>query len=92
AADVIEREGDIDLVISDVLMPGQTGPEMVAALTQRFPALSILFVTGYAGDAGESEFGGHPVLRKPFTIAALERSVELAMVATNGTPDSIAAE
>jgi signal transduction histidine kinase/ActR/RegA family two-component response regulator len=96
APGMIERHGHIDLVISDVLMPQQTGPEMIAALTPRFPELAVLFVTGFAGEAGESEFGGHLVLRKPFTIAALERSVNQAMTAAGAMPgdstDSIAAE
>ncbi len=54
----------------------------------------MLFVTGFAGEAGgEAEFGGRHVLRKPFTIAALERSIGDAMATPRGSPqDSIAAE
>ncbi|HWT42058.1 MAG TPA: ATP-binding protein, partial [Sphingopyxis sp.] len=60
-----EGEGGFDLILSDVLMPQLTGPEMVAQLKQRWPDLSVLFVTGYAGDASETEsFGDHDVLRK----------------------------
>ena len=62
----------IDLIISDVLMPRQTGPEMIAALAPRFPHVAVLFVTGFAGEASAAEFGDHPVLRKPFTLAGLE--------------------
>ncbi len=48
-----EGGSGFDLILSDVLMPELTGPEMVAQLKQRWPELSVLFVTGYAGDASE---------------------------------------
>jgi len=84
----------IDLIISDVLMPGQTGPEMVATLAPAHGHVPVLFVTGFAGEArGEPELGGHYVLRKPFTIAALARAIDDAMAPPRPTPtDSIAAE
>ncbi len=71
------------LVISDVLMPKRTGPEMVAALEQRHSDLKVLFVTGFAGEANAGEFGNHELLRKPFTLAALERAVEAAMTTSS---------
>ncbi len=71
-----EGQGGFDLILSDVLMPELTGPEMVAQLKQRWPELSVLFVTGYAGDAGEiASFGDHDVLRKPFTLTALDQAI-----------------
>ena len=71
-----DGQGGFDLILSDVLMPELTGPEMVAQLKQRWPDLSILFVTGYAGDAGEvASFGDHDVLRKPFTLTALDLAI-----------------
>ncbi|MEZ0242632.1 MAG: ATP-binding protein, partial [Sphingomonas sp.] len=68
----------LDLIVSDVLMPGQTGPEMIAALAHRLDGVGVLFVTGYAGEADASAFGGHAVLRKPFTMAALAKAVAKA--------------
>jgi signal transduction histidine kinase/ActR/RegA family two-component response regulator len=71
-----EGQGGFDLILSDVLMPELTGPEMVAQLKQRWPELSVLFVTGYAGDASEdAAFGDHDVLRKPFTLSALDQAI-----------------
>jgi signal transduction histidine kinase/CheY-like chemotaxis protein len=90
AAAMLDQHGAVDLIVSDVLMPQQTGPEMVAALSQRFPHVAVLFVTGFAGEASEAAFGGHRVLRKPFTIAALDRALGEAM--TRPAPDTIAAE
>ncbi|HEX8388587.1 MAG TPA: ATP-binding protein [Sphingomonas sp.] len=72
---LLDREPNVDLIVSDVLMPGQTGPEMVAGLLPRRPHLAVLYVTGYAGEAGATAFGGRQVLRKPFTLAGLERAI-----------------
>ncbi|MCP3734597.1 ATP-binding protein [Sphingomonas sp. RP10(2022)] len=79
AAGMLADHDDVDLIISDVLMPGQTGPEMIAAIGPHFPHIAVLFVTGYAGEANASEFGDHPVLRKPFTLAGLERAIGTVM-------------
>ncbi len=73
---LVERHGGFDVVLSDVLMPQLTGPQMVARLKQRWPDLAVLFVTGYAGEASDVEgFGDHGVLRKPFTLTALDRAI-----------------
>ena len=41
--------------------------------------MPILFVTGYAGDASEvAAFGDHDVLRKPFTLTALDQAIRRA--------------
>lgn len=90
---LVDDIGPFDLVVSDVLMPGQTGPEMVAGLLARHPSLTVLFVTGYAGDGSAADFGGRPVLRKPFTIAGLEHAIADAMAFTRpAPPDQLAAE
>lgn len=75
----------LDLVISDVIMPGQTGPEMIAAIEPQLDGVAVLYVTGYAGDAADHDrFGGRPVLRKPFTLAALETAIAEAVAARDG--------
>ena len=86
----LEASGGADLLVSDVLMPRQTGPEMTAALASRWPTLSVLFVTGFAGDTAAADLDGHTVLRKPFTLAALDRAIGEAVHARQ--PDAIAAE
>ncbi|MEH3157773.1 MAG: ATP-binding protein [Sphingomonas taxi] len=98
AVGLLAQHGETDLIISDVLMPGQTGPEMIAAIGPLFPHIAVLFVTGFAGEVNASEFGDHPVLRKPFTLAALERAIDGAMARgdrpapTEGGAHQIAAE
>jgi len=46
-----EYSGAIDLVLTDVVMPRMGGPELVAALRVRLPALRALFMSGYTDDA-----------------------------------------
>jgi len=70
---------DIDLLMSDVVMPGMTGPDLVAAVRRLRPGLPVLMVTGYTGDANDAElFRGAEVLRKPFTLRALASAVARA--------------
>jgi CheY-like chemotaxis protein len=78
AADAAAAMPSVDLVVSDVVMPGRTGPEMVAGLRRARPDLRVLFVTGFAGEIGDDALGGEHVLRKPFTLAALGAAVAAA--------------
>jgi len=76
AVKLLASHGDIGLIISDVLMPEMTGPEMIKALPAQFRHLPVLFVTGYAGDTNDSaDFEGHDVLRKPYTLMALGQAL-----------------
>ncbi|MGA8430510.1 MAG: PAS domain S-box protein [Candidatus Sulfotelmatobacter sp.] len=71
-------EGTIDLVISDVVMPGMGGRELVQRLLESRPTMKVLYLSGYtedavaSGDAGESD---KTFLQKPFTLQNLSRTV-----------------
>ncbi|RYE01164.1 MAG: response regulator [Sphingomonadales bacterium] len=79
AMQLIDTLESLDAIVSDVLMPGQTGPEMITALGDRIEGVAVLFVTGFAGEVDAEVFRGRPVLRKPFTMAALARAVDEAV-------------
>jgi two-component system cell cycle sensor histidine kinase/response regulator CckA len=70
-----DREGDgIDLMVTDVVMPGMTGPELFVLLKDPFPAMRVLFVSGYTGDTvlEQEQFGSRAAfLQKPFSPDAL---------------------
>jgi signal transduction histidine kinase/ActR/RegA family two-component response regulator len=84
---LIENHPGVRLILTDVVMPGTTGPELIASLRPRHPHLGVLFVTGYAGEIDEAAaFAGHDVLRKPFTIGALASAVQTTLSKTSGPP------
>ncbi|HJV48994.1 MAG TPA: ATP-binding protein [Geothrix sp.] len=72
----------IHVLLTDVIMPGESGPALAADLVRTHPDLRVLYISGYTAD----ELGPHglarpdaPLLRKPFTIAQLtERLREVA--------------
>ena len=72
-------EATFDLVISDVIMPEMTGPELVRILKARRDEIAILFVTGYVGEGDSDDLAGYELLRKPFTVNGLASAVASAL-------------
>jgi PAS domain S-box-containing protein len=73
-----QHEGKIDLVITDVVMPGMGGRELVKQLAQTRPETKVLYLSGYTEDAIVSEGtieSGAAFLQKPFTLQNLSRKV-----------------
>ena len=68
-----------DLVISDVIMPEMTGPELIRHLKSRRDDFAVLFVTGYVGEGETDDLVGYELLRKPFTVGALASAVASAL-------------
>jgi signal transduction histidine kinase/ActR/RegA family two-component response regulator len=71
-----------DLVISDVIMPEMTGPELIKVLKEKRQDFAVLFVTGYVGESETGAFVEHELLRKPFTVGALASAVATALQAS----------
>jgi two-component system cell cycle sensor histidine kinase/response regulator CckA len=85
---IVRQPGErLDMVVTDVVMPGMTGREVVDELRRRFPALPALFVSGYTQDfiaqRGVLD-SGVEFLPKPFTPATLAARVR-AMLDSVGT-------
>ena len=82
----------LDCIVSDVLMPGRTGPEMVEEMKNIYPRAAVVFVTGYAGEeADRLSLAGHIVVRKPFTMTALADAVQDAVHSPPRSPDRMTA-
>jgi len=75
------HEGEIDLVVSDVVMPRLSGVEMAVRLRSRRPSLPVVLMSGYTQDELERPHGlGHVVfVAKPFTSTTLLGGIEKAM-------------
>jgi two-component system cell cycle sensor histidine kinase/response regulator CckA len=88
-----ERAGEIDLVVSDVVMPEMDGPTLLKEMRKRNPNLKIVFVSGYAEDAFEKnlpEGGQFAFLAKPFTLKQLAAVVKETMSDNGAQPPSAA--
>jgi two-component system, cell cycle sensor histidine kinase and response regulator CckA len=87
-----QHDGELHLVLSDVIMPGMGGRELARALATSRPGLPILFMSGYnddgelAGAVGDLEPG---VLAKPFTAETLARQVREALDRSQPTPSIV---
>jgi two-component system cell cycle sensor histidine kinase/response regulator CckA len=77
-----EKNGAVDLVVSDVVMPEMDGPSLLKAMRGRNPDLKIIFVSGYAEDAFEKSLPENQqfaFLPKPFTLSQLVAAVKETM-------------
>jgi len=76
-----ERDEELDLVLTDVVMPGLTGVEMAEVLKERRPDMRFLFTSGYTSKelGGNPQAPPEPFLPKPFSMEELSRSVEEAL-------------
>src|ERR1043166_7508255 len=65
-----DHQGPIDLVITDILLPGISGSDTIRTLVETRPGLNVIYISGYLGDQADlakSETGQMRFLRKPFT-------------------------
>jgi two-component system, cell cycle sensor histidine kinase and response regulator CckA len=84
-----EYAGVIDLVLSDVVLPGVSGPAFVERLLSERPEIKVLFMSGYTEDKLEphklsgQNFG---FIEKPFTRAGLASKVREVLDGASGSP------
>jgi two-component system cell cycle sensor histidine kinase/response regulator CckA len=73
------HDGAINLLITDVMMPGMTGPELACRCTDHRPDLKVLFVSGFMGEMLHNNAllaeGTARFLPKPFTIERLREVI-----------------
>jgi CheY-like chemotaxis protein len=77
-----DRLAGVDLVITDVVMPGLTGPELAARLRLARPRLKILYMSGYTDAALQSHGAlapGVDLIEKPFSLEVLAARVRLLL-------------
>ncbi len=83
ASQVMEsRRGELDLLVTDVVMPRESGPDLAARLRLRWPGLRVIFMSGYADDLNTGRWKVVPpshYLQKPFTPSDLRELVSEVM-------------
>ncbi len=83
ALEVVQsHKGSIDLLLTDVVMRGMSGPELVSRIASSHPTIRTIFMSGYTGELiaqHEQMNRGIPVLEKPFTRAALLKALDTAL-------------
>ncbi len=76
AVRIVARQGPIDLLVSDIVMPGMSGRDLALRLRDKDPELPIVFMSGYSDDALlGGDFTTTRLLPKPFDAELLLRAV-----------------
>jgi two-component system, cell cycle sensor histidine kinase and response regulator CckA len=78
-----ENRGPIDLIVTDVLMPGMDGFAFAATVKKSPPKLPILFISGYSKTPNLDGALG-PMLAKPFSAEQLEAKAEAVLMQLRG--------
>src|SRR5690242_11809412 len=86
------NKGPIDLLITDVVAPGMSGPMLADKLTELQPDLKVLYISGYDNTHVVQKYvveKGHALLAKPFTVDQIKTKVrELLSPAARGSVSS----
>jgi two-component system, cell cycle sensor histidine kinase and response regulator CckA len=87
----VRHAGAIDLLLSDVVMPQMSGPELARALAPMRPSMKVLFMSGYTDDSvvhhGLLE-SGVAFLQKPITLETLGKKVRQSLESDAAVSDS----
>ena len=80
---VAEGEEHIDLLLTDVVMPGLRGHEVAERVTASRPGVKVLYMSGYADEAllGRAAIDQRALIEKPFAVDALAERVREALCA-----------
>jgi CheY-like chemotaxis protein len=89
-----QQIGGIDLLLTDVVMPGMSGIELAGHLRVIKPDLKLLFISGYPDDAGiGANDQASAYVQKPFTPETLARTIrELLDGKAGGSADALLRE
>ena len=76
---VLAQDAAIDILLTDLVMPGMNGSRLATLARARLPDLSVVFISGYADEIEGALEPGDRVIRKPFAAADLYRTAEAAL-------------
>jgi DNA-binding response OmpR family regulator len=83
---IVDQRSHLDLLVTDVGIPGLGGRQLADAARKAMPALRILFITGYAGAALDAIplTDGMEILRKPFSLDEVAACVAAILTGSTG--------
>jgi PAS domain S-box-containing protein len=87
--------GEVDVLVTDVVMPGMTGQQLAQVAVERNPDLRVVYMSGHTEDVlvrNGARARNLAFVQKPFTRATLLRAVEDALAATPGGWTELAVE
>jgi PAS domain S-box-containing protein len=71
---LLDRE-QVDLLFTDVVMPGMSGVELAVEVRERFPGLPVLLASGYSEELLGGVGAKFPMVSKPYSLAALSKAI-----------------
>jgi PAS domain S-box-containing protein len=74
-----ENEFAVDLVFSDVIMPGINGVELAGIIRERYPGLPVVLTSGYSNVLAENAHRGFELIQKPYSVESLSRILRKAI-------------
>src|SRR5882724_5794549 len=69
----------VDLVFSDVIMPGMNGVELAGIVRERYPGLPVVLTSGYSNVLAENAHHGFELIQKPYSVESLSRILRKAI-------------
>jgi two-component system, NtrC family, sensor kinase len=79
AIDTLNKRRDIDLVLSDIVMPGMSGLELGRLVREYHPEIRVVLASGYSDTAAVATEEGFALIRKPYSPEALSRALAEVM-------------
>ncbi|NNG06010.1 MAG: response regulator [Inquilinus sp.] len=82
--------GEVDVLLTDVMMPGLTGPDLAGQAAKRHPSLAVVYMSGYENRRLAKErmlAKGDICLYKPFTQVSLDQAVRRALADGRAPPE-----
>jgi PAS domain S-box-containing protein len=74
-----QDEFAVDLVFSDVIMPGMNGVELAGIIRERYPGLPVVLTSGYSHVLAENAHRGFELIQKPYSVESLSRILRKAI-------------
>ncbi|RJF73984.1 hybrid sensor histidine kinase/response regulator [Rhodopseudomonas palustris] len=79
ALDLLNRRKDIDMVFSDIVMPGMSGIELARLIRDHHPEMPVVLASGYSDRSASALAEGFTLLQKPYTLNTLRKALAQAI-------------